>query len=236
MKILILLLLLILCFGLSQAQDLNGAWQKVDKKAEDQQTIKLYSDNYFTTSTYIRTTGEFVSASAGTYHINEPDYIENYEIHSDSRAVTGTFVNFNYEIENDTLRLKDENSRNAEVWVRIDTAEKKNVTCWKIHQAYRDATWKTIEDKPRKSLKMLTDNYYQVIGLNSQTGEFFGSSGGKWTYENGKHNEIIQFFSKNPDMVGETLSFDKEIKDGIWHHDGKSSEGEFIQERWKKFM
>ena len=134
MQIFNLLFLSVLSLGLSQAQELNGAWKKVDQKAEDQQTIKLYSDAYFTTSTHLKSTGEFISASAGTYAINESDYIENYEIHSDSRAVTGTFVNFNYEIKNDTLRLKDENSRNTEVWVRIDTAEKENVTCWKIHQ------------------------------------------------------------------------------------------------------
>ena len=231
MKILNSILLLIASFGFLQAQNLKGAWIRVDTKSKHQKTIKLYSDSYFTTSSYMKSSGEFISASAGTYAINESDYIENYEIHSNSRAVTGTFLNFDYNIENDTLKLRDENSRNTEVWVKVDTAKKDNVTCWKIYQAYRDATWKTIEDKPRKSLKMLTDNYYQVIGLNSQTGEFFGSSGGKWTYENGKHNEKIQFFSKNPDMVGKT----KEIKNGIWHHDGNSSEGKYIQERWKKF-
>ena len=235
MKLLNFLLLSVISLGLTQAQELNGAWEKVDKKEKDQKNIKLFSDAYFTTSTYMSSTGEFISASAGTYALNESDYIENYEIHSDSRAVTGTFLNYDYEIKNDTLRIEDKNSRNSEVWVRIDTAEKENVTCWKIHQAFREGEWKTIEDKPRKSLKMLTDNYYQVIGLNSQTGEFFGSSGGKWTFEDGTHKEMVRFFSKNPNMVGKTLPFDKEIKDGIWHHDGKSSEGKYIQERWKKF-
>ncbi|MBS3738891.1 MAG: hypothetical protein KGY51_07845 [Psychroflexus sp.] len=235
MKLIKILFVTVISFNLSHAQKLNGAWKKLNKKTEDVMTIKLYSDHYFTSSTYVVNSGEFVSASAGTYSRSPSDYVENYEIDSDHRAVTGSFLNFDYTIENDTLRLQDKNSRNSEVWVRIDSAEKENITCWKIHQAYREGEWKTIEDKPRKSLKMLTDNYYQVIGLNSQTGEFFGSSGGKWTYENGKHNEIVHFFSKNPDMVGQTLSFDKKINDGIWHHDGNSSEGDYIQERWKKF-
>ena len=235
MNILSRLFILAISINCLQAQQLNGAWKKIDEKSADQLTIRLYSDAYFTTSTRIASTGEFISASAGTYTLNESDYIENYEIHSDSRAVTGTFVNYDHEIKNDTLRIEDKNSRNSEVWVRIDTAEKENVTCWKIHQAFREGEWKTIEDKPRKSLKMLTDNYYQVIGLNSQTGEFFGSSGGKWTFEDGTHNEMVGFFSKNPDIVGKMLPFDKAIKDSIWHHDGKSSEGKYIQERWKKF-
>jgi hypothetical protein len=131
--------------------------------------------------------------------------------------------------------LNDKNSRNTETWVKIDSASKESVTCWKIHEVFRESRWQTIEDAPRKTLKMLTDNYYQVLALNSQTGEFFGSSGGVWTEDDGKHNEIIRYFSKNPMMVGDTLSFKKEIKDSIWHHNGKSSEGEYIQERWKRF-
>lgn len=235
MKLLSKLFILAISIGCLQAQELNGAWKKVNEKSADQITIRLYSDAYFTTSTRIESTGEFVSASGGTYAINETDHIQNYEIHTTSRAITGTYLNYDYELKNDTLRLNDKNSRNEEVWVRIDAAEKENVTCWKIHQAFRDSEWKTIADKPRKSLKMLTDNYYQVLALNSQTGEFFGSSGGKWTFEDGKHKEMIRFFSKNPDMVGKTLPFDRSIKDGIWSHNGKSSEGEYIQERWKKF-
>jgi len=235
MKLFYLLILSILSSGLLKAQQLNGAWQKVDKNSKDIKSIKLFSDNYFTSSTRLESSGEFVSASGGTYSLSKLDYIENYEIHSNSRAVTGSYINYSYQIENDTLKLKDRNSRNKETWVKIDSAEKEKITCWKIHKAFRDSKWTTIEDKPRKTLKMLTDNHYQVLALNSQTGEFFGSSGGKWTFENDKHNEIIQFFSKNPNMVGDTLSFNKEIKDSIWSHNGKSSEGEYIKERWKKF-
>ena len=219
----------------SNAQNLNGAWKKIDMHQQDQITIKLYSNAYFTSSTYLESTGEFVSATGGTYVISSSDYIENYEIDSQSRAVTGTFLNFDYKIENDTLRLSDKNSRNEEAWIKIDSADKNNVTCWKIHQAFRDSSWLTIEDKPRKTLKMLTNNYYQILALNSQTGEFFGSSGGKWTGDDTEHNEMIRFFSKNPAMVGKILSFKKEVKDGIWHHNGKSSEGDYIQERWKRF-
>lgn len=235
MRYLSVLLFCSLMINISNAQSLSGAWEKLSKSDTDQKTIKLYSDAYFTSSTYLESTGEFVSATGGTYSLSNSDYIENYEINSNSRAVTGTYLNFDYEVENDTLYLSDKNSRNEEVWVRIDTADKENATCWKIHQAFRDSKWLTIEDKPRKTLKMLTDNYYQVLALNSQTGEFFGSSGGKWTQDDGRHHEIIQFFSKNPKMVGDRLSFKKEISEGLWKHDGKSSKGDYIQERWKRF-
>ncbi|WP_019039151.1 hypothetical protein [Psychroflexus tropicus] len=235
MKLFYLIIVMLINSSLMHSQTLNGAWEKVKNHSNDQRTIKLYSDAYFTSSTYLGSTGEFVSASGGVYSLSSSDYIENYEINSESRAVTGTYLNFHYEVQNDTLYLSDKNSRNEEVWVKIDTADKENVTCWKIHQAFRDSKWLTIEDKPRKTLKMLTDNYYQILALNSQTGEFFGSSGGKWTQDDDKHNEIIQFFSKNPEMVGDTLSFKKQISEGIWNHNGKSSKGEYIQERWKRF-
>lgn len=235
MKHISLLVIMLITLQPSIAQELKGAWQKIEKNADDQKTIKLYSDSYFTSSTYLVSSGEFISATGGTYSLSNSDYIENYEIDSKSRAVTGTYLNFDFEVKNDTLNLQDKNSRNEETWVRIDKAEEEFVTCWKIYQAFRDSKWLTIEDKPRKTLKMLTDNYYQVLALNSQTGEFFGSSGGKWSNEDGRHQERIHFFSKKPSMVGDTLTFKKEIKDSIWNHNGKSSEGDYIQERWKVF-
>lgn len=225
----------LMCFKTSHSQKLNGAWEKVNKNSSDQKTIKLYSDAYFTSATVLESTGEFISASGGTYSLSNSDYIENYEIDSKSMAVTGTYLNFDFKVRNDTLRLSDKNSRNEETWIKIDKAEGENATCWKIHEVFRESRWQTIEDSPRKTLKMLTDNYYQILALNSQTGEFFGSSGGQWTFEDEKHHEIVQFFSKNPFIVNDTLSFKKEISDGIWNHNGKSSEGEYIQERWKVF-
>ncbi len=60
------------------------------------------------------------------------------------------------------------------------------MTCWKIHQAFRDSNWITIEDSPRKTLKLLTNNYYQVLALNSQTGQLFESSGGQWALKDNK--------------------------------------------------
>lgn len=235
MKNLHLFLYVFITVHIANAQELNGAWEKVDEKLEEQKTIKLFSDAYFTTSTYLESSGEFVSANGGTYTINESDYIENYEVNSQSTAVSGSFINFDFKIENDTLHLKDKNSKNEEVWVKIDEANDEMVSCWRIHEVFRDSKWVKIDDKPRKTLKMLTDNYYQVLALNSQTGEFFGSSGGKWQYEDGKHQEMILFFSKNPKMTGDTLTFKMEVEDGIWKHNGKSSKGEYIQERWKRY-
>ncbi|TXE17957.1 hypothetical protein ES731_11270 [Psychroflexus gondwanensis] len=231
----ILILFLVLFSNSIFAQSLNGAWEKVTNSESQQRTIKLYSDSYFTSSTILKDSGEFISASGGTYFMNDYDYIENLEIHSESAAITGSFFNYNYEIKGDSLNIKDKNSNTIEKWTRIDNADNENVTCWKIHQAFRDSNWITIEDGPRKTLKLLTNNYYQVLALNSRTGQFFGSSGGQWELKDNKHYEFIHFFSKNQKMVGDTLSFEKVVKENIWTHNGKSSKGDYIQERWKRF-
>lgn len=229
----VFLLLTFLVSNFIFAQSLTGAWQKIDDSKL--KTIKLYSNYYFTSATYDESDGEFIKASAGTFTKNDFDYIENIETHSESTALAGTYVNFNYEIENDTLKVTDKNSKQQETWVKIDEAKEENVTCYRIHQVFRDSKWQTIEYKPRKTLKMITDNYYQVIAINTQTGEFFGSSGGEWTAEENKYQEHIKFFSKNQSMTGTTLEFSKNTEGDIWHHDGKSSKGEYIQERWIKY-
>lgn len=110
----ILILCLVLFSNLNFAQSLNGALKKVINSESQQKSIKLYSDSYFTSSTILKNSGEFISASGGTYFINDYDYIENLEIHSESAAITGRFFNYNYEIKGDYLNLKDKNSNTIE--------------------------------------------------------------------------------------------------------------------------
>ena len=53
-------------------------------------------------------------------------------------------------------------------------------------------------------------------------------------FENGKYTERIQFFSRDPQRVGASLSFIAELKDGDWHHSGLSSKGDKIYEVWSR--
>ena len=74
-----------------------------------------------------------------------------------------------------------------------------------------------------------------MVAFNSKTKEFYGTGGGEYSAENGKYTENIQFFSRDNSRVGASLGFDFELKDGEWHHSGKSSKGDPIYEIWSPY-
>lgn len=88
--------------------------------------------------------------------------------------------------------------------------------------------------KPRKTLKVLLDQYFQWIAFNSDTFEFFGSGGGTYNAENGTYSEKIDYFSRDDSKVGLKLEFNFLEKDTDWYHEGFSSKGSPISEIWTK--
>ena len=86
----------------------------------------------------------------------------------------------------------------------------------------------------RKTIKMISGTRFQWAAFNSETKQFSGTGGGTVILENGKYNEHIEFFSRNPDRVGADLSFDFKVDGNKWDHSGKSSTGSPIREIWTK--
>ncbi|MFD1079838.1 hypothetical protein, partial [Longispora fulva] len=87
----------------------------------------------------------------------------------------------------------------------------------------------------RRTIKILGGDRFQWVAFNSDTGEFFGTGGGRYSAENGKYQENIEFFSRDDSRVGAKLAFDYEVKDGEWHHSGKSSKGDPMYEIWSPY-
>ena len=88
--------------------------------------------------------------------------------------------------------------------------------------------------RSRRTLKLLTGSYFQWAAINIETGEFSGTGGGRYTFENGKYTEHILFFSRDASRVGMSLSFDDKLEDGDWIHTGLSSKGDPIYEIWSR--
>ncbi|MGM0635853.1 MAG: hypothetical protein ACQESK_07275 [Bacteroidota bacterium] len=224
-----------------QAQHLNGAWKLIEEngKKVDEEVIKIYSNAYFTFASYDKETGEFFEAGAGTYHFFLDDYHENYEIHSKNPKMSDAKLPYDVEWDSEKLILTSKvGPVKHQIWKRIDTANNhKMATSWRIHlkKDEVDKDFRLIEYAPRKTLKMLSDNYYQVIALNNETGQFVGSSGGKWDRNKKEYNEHIRFFSKDQNNVGRSLKFSIKFEDGMWFHEGMQTDGDRMRERWIRY-
>lgn len=86
--------------------------------------------------------------------------------------------------------------------------------------------------KPRKTMKILKNGYFQWIAFNTETFQFFDTGGGFYTAENEIYTENIQFFSRNNKSVGLVLPFQYSIKNNDWHHQGINSKGDPMYEIW----
>ena len=86
--------------------------------------------------------------------------------------------------------------------------------------------------KPRKTMKILKNGYFQWIAFNTKNFQFFGTGGGFYTAENGIYTENIEFFSRNNKSVGRVLPFKYSIKNNDWHHQGINSKGDPMYEIW----
>src|SRR5699024_3056704 len=106
---------------------------------------------------------------------------------------------------------------------------------WKISGREKDKEFIPIDHSgSRKTIKLLKDGYFQWIAIEPDEKQFFGTGGGKYSFKDGKYTESILFFSKDNSRVGAELNFSGEIKNGDWHHTGKSSKGDPIHEIWIK--
>ena len=231
----LLFLILSLSFTFSSAQDLEGSWKAVSINGEptDIEGFKIYQDGYFSWGFRKADTNEFVSAGGGKYSL-ENDLSETYDFYTPDPQRVGETRNYEVSLSGDELRLKEEGG-DVEVWRRISDTENDLSGNWVITGRQRDGKLSRSTPGARRTIKILGGDRFQWVAFNSDTGEFFGSGGGTYSAENGKYTENIDFFSRDASRVGASLSFDYELKDGEWHHSGKSSKGEPMYEIWSPY-
>lgn len=215
-----------------QAQTLVGAWESIDSDDAGRsiRTVVVFADKFQTATWYDAQTGAFISTNGGSWSIEGNRVTEIVEFDTETPDRVGTSVSFEIELSDNELRIKGRDK----VWSRIDSGEPGELAgAWLISGRMRDGEIRERStDRPRKTMKILSGIRFQWIAYNTETKEFLGTGGGTYTTVDGKYTENIEFFSRDDSRVGAVLEFTYEIKDGKWHHSGKSSKGSPIYEIW----
>ena len=197
---------------------LQGAWEGEDR-------VLVFSGNYFSHTRYEADT--FISTRGGTWHQEEDELVLTYEYHTEDPDQVG---------EQEKILLKQAENYlilSKQAFKKIDDGSPGKLNgAWLITGRMRNGELRQRTPGPRKTMKILSGTRFQWIAYHTDTGEFFGTGGGTYTTKNGKYTENIDFFSRDQSRVGAQLEFDYEIKDGKWHHSGKSSRGKPIYEVW----
>jgi hypothetical protein len=210
--------------------DLVGAWQ-IDGEPKH---VLLITPNYWSLSTF--TSDRFESTRGGTYTVDSDSSARAVvQFDSADRQQVGQELQFQLHLENDTLQVTPPGD-SPQTWTRLDRAESPLAGVWRIVGRHANGTFHEMPLRARRTLKILSGTRFQWVAMDIETGEFSGTGGGTFTFENGRYVEKIEFFSRDNSRVGAELSFGGEVGGDTWRHHGLSSRGDPIDERWTRFQ
>lgn len=220
------------------AQNIEGAWQMTHKNGEaikGTEYIKIYQDGYFAFGGKQLHGNRFTDTGGGEYTLNDNHYTETPDFYTAAPEKTGKKQEYSATVTGNKMVLQQKNG-DTETWKRISDKKDDLTGNWVITgRANSEGKLHQMTPGDRRTIKILSGGRFQWVAFNSATKEFHGTGGGTYTAKNGKYTENITFFSRDNSRVGASLEFNYEVKDGKWHHSGKSSKGKPIYEIWSKY-
>ncbi|MBM3442057.1 MAG: membrane or secreted protein [Bacteroidetes bacterium] len=210
-------------------KDYIGAWQR--KEGSVTHTLVII-DDYFSLSSFDMAGKHFIQTQGGTCVYKDGRLEGKVEYHTMDKSYVGSSYAWKVDVRNGRLRI-DEGL--GEPWERTDEGQGPLAGNWRI--TGREQGGKMVEMQSRggrKTIKLLSGQRFQWAAINTATGEFSGTGGGRYTFADGKYTEHIEFFSRDSSRVGMSLSFDGRVEGRHWYHSGKSSKGDPINERWSR--
>ena len=218
-----------------QPNALAGAWHT--QQGDIEQTA-VFVDGYLSHSTYDVKNKKFIATRGGTYTAENGKLTVTWQYDTEKAANdtpietwVGQSSTFDYQTGE---TLSTDLSGTDTKWHRIDANEGPMAGVWRITGRKQGDDISKMPLRDRRTLKILSGTRFQWVAINIKTGEFSGTGGGSYTFEDGKYTEHIEFFSRDDNRVGASLSFDGQIENGSWHHSGLSSTGNPIYEIWDK--
>jgi len=225
----LIFLLLTFCIKQSIAQNTIGAWHQLNGSVE---TVLLLQANYFSVTTFDKANKKFVNSWGGKCAHNNDNIPATIEFHSADRQQVGKKISFTASVKNDEL-ITNILPGDAK-WKKADNSNTALTGLWVITGREQNGTMTTIVPGERKTIKILTGKRFQWAAINTGTGDFLGTGGGTYTFQDGIYTENIEFFSRDSSRVGRSLSFRGYVNSNSWDHSGKSSKGDPVHEIWTR--
>ena len=218
-----------------------GAWSLMAENGEvvPHYLVKIISMNNFVYTEYDYENKNMYGTAGGSYTLSGSVYEQTIEFDTWNSTRIGRVEEYENELHDDIWIISGRRSgrKIIQKWTRIDKGSNDDAPlagAWRIRDREQQGQLVTMQQGPRKTIKMLSATRFQWIAYNNETREFFGTGGGTYELNEGKYTEHIRFFSRNSTNVGTELTFDYELIEGDWHHRGLSSRGNPIYEIWEQ--
>jgi hypothetical protein len=231
MKILFVVVATILSSTVAaQSLNLTGAWQS---GPEEKRIVMIVAGNFFSAAVYNKKDNTYIGTCGGTWRIEKNQFIETHEFNTMKPEWIGTEQKSEVSLKGDKLTFKTKDGN--EIFTRIDDGKPGALAgAWLITGRVTEKGTEKRTPGARRTMKILSGTRFQWIAYNVETKEFFGTGGGTYTTVDGKYTETIEVFSRDNSRIGASLEFNFSLVDGDWHHSGKSSKGDPINEIWSK--
>ena len=231
------LLVFTLCIisGTAFGQAPKGAWKSQEPTGST--SMLIVADNYMSIASFSVGNKYFERAEGGPFTIEGDQMTYTPEFNSADTNKIGIPVVFTVSKKDDILTLKYEE---AMVWMKVDEAQGAPMAgAWHITERANGGQGELVkihQEGTRKTLKLLSGTRFQWFAIDPAVKGFYATGGGTYTAKDGKYTENIQFFSKDNNRVGTSLSFGWKLDNGRWDHSGKSTDGKPIHEIWEKIQ
>lgn len=232
----VVLLLLIARPAVSQQDALAGAWRLTEQQGSattEGELVIIYSDDYFMFGQH-REDGSFVKAGGGSFSLQDGQYEEVLDFHTEDSTLVRQPQTYNYRLEGDKLVIEQNNT--SRTFSRIDEGDSPLSGAWRFGTRIDEEgnPGERRGDGPRQTIKILSGERFQWAAFNYETKQFSGTGGGTYELKDGRYIETIGFFSRDDSRVGLSLDFSYEVKGDDWYHIGQSSTGNPVREIWER--
>lgn len=212
------------------APDLKGAWGFQQGALKN---VMIFSGNVFSVASYDVQQKTFAGSYGGTWRIDGDKLIRKIEWHSKDSAQVGQDWSHHIQLNNTHLSVVSA----SEKWERLDDGGPGALAgVWVITGNFTNdkVSKRPNPFYPRRTMKVLSGKYFHWIAYNVAGKQFINAGGGTYTTIGDKYTENIEFFTKTPESVGKSLTFDYSFVDGDWRHRGQKSTGGAMDECWTK--
>ena len=220
------------------ANALEGAWEieTVNGEVLAHRGVLLLEQPYAFYTEFDVQNKKFVGSQGGAIQImaNKMSFTSEFDTWDSNHIGTVYEITASLKANRVTLDFVADDRSFQMGLLSIDRGEGDLAGAWRITDRMRNGEMSAMTLGARKTIKMITGSRFQWVAFNPETKQFSGTGGGTVVLENGKYNEHIEFFSRNPDRVGADLSFEYKVNGDKWDHSGLSSTGNPIREIWTR--
>ncbi len=232
----LLCLLTSLTFGQAKLE-IEGAWKAnlPETQGGIMNAVMTIADGYSFFTMYDVENKKFIGSQGGLLtDKGNGKYGFEIEFSTMDENMVGTKMELDVTIDGSVMKATIAGTNETSTYDRIDNGNSEMFGAWRITDRMRNGEMSAMRQGSRKTIKMLTGTRFQWAAYDPATKRFSGTGGGTYTMKDGKYTEHIEFFSRNADRVGASLTFDYKIDGKKWDHSGLSSTGNPIREIWTR--